>query len=172
MTASMDDIRSFVFTVLLDGGCDRSPMTEETASYNMQEWKKDGVEYPEGMDPVDLAYIWNTAIGDTSHEPSDLEIRANGYCVPFHKSMDDIECSFLSDHVIPYRDHLIVVFYRYNHNRNRHDRSWCCAVYTFDTSDRSGDGMCTLRSLQMKCFDDPGCAMKAGLQISDEKKYD
>ena len=64
MTASMNDIRSFVFTMLLDGGCDRSPMTEDDARLSMSEWDKEGVEYPEGMLPEELAHVWNLAVGE------------------------------------------------------------------------------------------------------------
>lgn len=170
MTASMNDIRSFVFTMLLDGGCDRSPMTEDDARLNMSEWDKEGVEYPEGMLPEELAHVWNLAVGENNSKPSDLEIRANCYCIPFHKSLEDIECAFLSDHVIPYRDHVIVVFYRYN-NRN-HSDDWCLAVYSFDTVKHDCEGMCTLRSIMYQVFDDPGCAMKVGIQIADGKKYE
>ena len=170
MYASMSDIMSFVCTMLLDGGCDRSPITEEDASYTMKEWDKEGVEYPESMEAVDLAYAWNTAVGNNPDgKPSDLEVRANVSCVPYHRAVEDLECAFLSDHVLPYRDHVIVVFYRYNHKT--HDSSWCCAVYSFDTDDHSCEGMCTLRQLLMKCFDDPGCAVKVGLQIADNKRY-
>lgn len=170
MTASMTEIRSFVFTTLLDGGCDRSPMTIDDARLSISEWTKEGVEYPEGMTPEDLAHAWNIAVGDKPGNPSDLEIRANGYCIPFRQSLENIETAFLSDHVLPYRDHVIVAFYRYN-NTNRSD-DWCLAVYSFDTAKHDCEGMCTLRSVMYQVFDDPGCAVKVGLQIADNKKYE
>lgn len=169
MTATMNDIRSFVFTMLLDGGCDRSPMTEADARLNMSEWDKEGVEYPSGMDPIDLVHVWNAAVGEKSSAPSKLEILANSYYIPFRKSLDDIGSAFLSDHVIPYRNHVIVSFYRYS-NKSKTDH-WCLAVYEFDTKDHSGDGTCTLRSVLYHTFDDPGCAVKVGFQIADGKKY-
>ena len=167
----MSDIRSFVFTILLDGGADRTPYkTLKDAKATISEWKKEGIEYPKGMDARDFMYIWNHTIGtEQDHTPSDLEVRANGNSVPFHKTLDTIDSEFLSDHVIPYRDHVLVVFYRYNHKN--HGSDWCCAVYSFDTDDHSGDGMCTLRQLLMQSFDDPGCAMKVAIQIADNKNY-
>lgn len=170
MTATMDDIRSFVNTMLLDGGCYRQPMTDEEAAYNMSQWDIDGVEYPEGMDPRDLAHVWNNAVRNAGdHELSALEIRANSYHIPFHGVKDDLLDPFLSDHVIPYRDHVLCVFHRYNNKAP--DDSWCLAVYTFDNADHTGDGLITLRTFLYQCYDDPGCALKVGLQIADGKKY-
>ena len=170
MTASMNDIRSFVFTMLLDGGCGRSPMTVDDARLSISEWDKEGVEYPEGMTAEDLAHVWNVAVGDHKKDLSALEIRANGYCMPFHQSLENLQIAYLSDYVIPYRDHVICVFYRYNNKQKSSD--WCLAVYSFDTAKHDCEGMCTLRSIMYQVFDDPGCAVKVGIQIADGKKYE
>lgn len=54
----MSEIYNFCYSCLIGGGCERTPMTEDEAAYNMREWEADGVRLPR-VTAECLAEIWN-----------------------------------------------------------------------------------------------------------------
>ena len=60
---NLGDIQVFINDLLMFAEEeDKTPMTLEDASINIQEWRKDGVDLPDGLTPELLMKLWNKSI--------------------------------------------------------------------------------------------------------------
>ena len=53
----MQEFRAFVASCTY--GAEREMMSYKDAEYTMEEWRKEGVEIPEGLTPYYFSTIWN-----------------------------------------------------------------------------------------------------------------
>ena len=56
------DIIAFVNSIILASTEGREPITENEAEYNIREWKKEGIEIPDGMTGKVFAMLLNVGI--------------------------------------------------------------------------------------------------------------
>ena len=80
------NVRSFVATMLLDGGVNPVPITVEDCAYTMNEWDAEGIEYPEGMTAEMLMTAWNELVQNVASNATvyRVECVTSAGLAPFH----------------------------------------------------------------------------------------
>ena len=58
----MDELYNICFCALLDGGTDHTPMTLETAAYNLECMQADMDGFPEGITSEQFMTVWNETL--------------------------------------------------------------------------------------------------------------
>lgn len=82
--------------------------------------------------------------------------------VPLRASADELTGIYSRSAVITYHGYILYVW------RAFADMEWSCAVYRFDTSDRSGSAPAGMISIMHRNYDDMGDAVKAAMLRAED----
>ena len=56
------ELMNIVFSCLMDGGSEKSPITESDARYTIECWKSEGIEWANTITPKQFVDAWNDVI--------------------------------------------------------------------------------------------------------------